>query len=119
MLFSRCHKVLSPAEGAYQEGLPQYYPQSYHLNKLAQARHVFLQNARGPACDKYLVQLDEACERIWKNGRRQCEAISLTGNPCLNEVCSIRLLQFESDFVVSMGLYLWSLSGEGRRLGSK
>ncbi|XP_064642230.1 nonsense-mediated mRNA decay factor SMG8-like isoform X2 [Lineus longissimus] len=92
---SRCHKVLSPAEGAYQEGLPQYYPQSYHLNKLAQARHVFLQNARGPACDKYLVQLDEACERIWKNGRRQCEAISLTGNPCLNELH--KLLEADPD----------------------
>ncbi len=31
---SRCAKILPLAEGAYQEGLPPHYTQSYHVNKV-------------------------------------------------------------------------------------
>ncbi|KAL3861502.1 hypothetical protein ACJMK2_007534 [Sinanodonta woodiana] len=81
---NRCNKVLPLAESAYQENLPQHYVLSYHLSKLAQAKKVFSQFARGPSCDKYIAQLEESCVNFWKNGRQLCEEISLTGNHCVN-----------------------------------
>ena len=47
--------------------------------------------ARGPACDRYLDQLEQECEQVWKNGRQLCEEISLTGNHCVNEVSGLTL----------------------------
>ncbi|WAR14293.1 SMG8-like protein [Mya arenaria] len=52
--------------------------------ELAQAKKVFSQFARGPGCDKYVGQLEESCERFWRNGRQLCEEVSLTGNHCVN-----------------------------------
>ena len=57
--------------------------------QLQQAHRVFYQFARGPATEKYLHQLDEACEKFWKNGRQLCEEISVTGNHCIKPVCNI------------------------------
>lgn len=57
-----------------------------YVFQLAQAKRIFSQHARGPACEKYIKQLEEDCVRVWKAGRQLCEAISLTGNPCVNEV---------------------------------
>ena len=45
-----------------------------------------MQHARGPACDKYLKDLEESCEQIWKDGRQLCEEVSITGNHCVHEV---------------------------------
>ena len=42
--------------------------------------------ARGPACDRYLEQLEQECEQLWMNGHQMCEETSLTGNHCVNEV---------------------------------
>jgi len=42
--------------------------------------------ARGPACERYLEELEHECEDLWKNGRQMCEETSLTGNHCVNEV---------------------------------
>ncbi|XP_060084858.1 nonsense-mediated mRNA decay factor SMG8-like [Ylistrum balloti] len=81
---NRCNKVLPLAEAAYQEGLPTHYITNFHLTKLAQAHRVFYQFARGPACEKYLKQLEAACEKYWKNGHQLCEEVSLTGNHCVN-----------------------------------
>ncbi|KAK2184845.1 hypothetical protein NP493_250g01048 [Ridgeia piscesae] len=83
---SRCAKVLPLAESTYQDSLPQHYTKSYHLNKLFQAKKVFVQHARGPASEKCLRQLEEDCEKLWHSGRQLCETLSLTGNHCLNEL---------------------------------
>ncbi|CAE1281555.1 SMG8 [Acanthosepion pharaonis] len=81
---NRCNKVLPVAENAYQDGLPTHYTFSYHVSKFNQAKRVFAQYARGPAYDKYLRQLEESCEKWWKNGRQLCEEVSLTGQHCVN-----------------------------------
>ena len=47
---------------------------------------MFSQIARGPACEKYMKQLEESCDRYWKNGRQLCEEVSLLGNHCVNPV---------------------------------
>ncbi|XP_041359908.1 protein smg8-like isoform X2 [Gigantopelta aegis] len=83
---NRCNKILPLAENAYQQDLPQHYITEYHYSKLAQAKRVFAQFARGPAYEKYLKQLEESCEEWWKSGHRQCEETSLTGNLCLNHL---------------------------------
>ncbi|ELU16071.1 hypothetical protein CAPTEDRAFT_223495 [Capitella teleta] len=82
----RCIKVLPLAEKAYQEGLPHHYTQADHLAMLVQAKRVFMQHARGPACHQYLKQLEQDCTKFWENGHRMCEHQSLTGNPCTNEL---------------------------------
>ncbi|ESO91360.1 hypothetical protein LOTGIDRAFT_228810 [Lottia gigantea] len=83
---NRCNKYLPLAETAYQQDLPTHYVRSYHVQKLAQAKHVFAQFARGPAYGEYMKQLEEACEKWWKTGRQQCESVSLSGNLCINPI---------------------------------
>ncbi|GFO14058.1 protein smg8 [Plakobranchus ocellatus] len=83
---NRCIKVLPLAESAYQQDLPPYYITSYHENRLAKAKQVFSQYARGPGYNKYMKELESACVRYWKSGRQQCETLSLTGNLCTNKV---------------------------------
>ncbi|CAL1543691.1 unnamed protein product [Lymnaea stagnalis] len=83
---NRCNKVLPLAESAYQQDLPPFYITSYHLNRVNKAKRVFAQYARGPAYDRYMTELEVSCERFWKAGRQQCEALSLTGNLCTNKV---------------------------------
>jgi len=46
----------------------------------------FATYARGSSYKKYVQQLTDQCTRLWHDGRQLCEAISLTGNPCKNEV---------------------------------
>ncbi|KAI8796259.1 protein smg8 [Biomphalaria glabrata] len=83
---NRCNKVLPLAESAYQQDLPPFYITSYHLSRVNKAKRVFIQYARGPAFDKHMAELEASCERFWKAGRQQCEALSLTGNLCTNKV---------------------------------
>ncbi len=45
-----------------------------------------MQHARGPATEKYMAQLEKDCDKMWKGGRQLCEAVSLTGSHCVNEV---------------------------------
>ncbi|XP_025084396.1 protein smg8-like isoform X2 [Pomacea canaliculata] len=82
---SRCSKVMPMAETTYQQDLPPFYTTSLHLSRLAQAKRVFSQFARGPAYNKYLAQLEEVCSAFWRAGHQQCEAYSLSGNLCTNQ----------------------------------
>ncbi|XP_021346373.1 protein smg8-like [Mizuhopecten yessoensis] len=107
---NRCNKVLPLAEAAYQEGLPTHYITNFHLTKLAQAHRVFYQFARGPACEKYLKQLEAACEKYWKNGHQLCEEVSLTGNHCVNPLH--RLLHQEAETEESAHLPVMSHSSQ-------
>ena len=56
------------------------------LLQLLGAVAVFSTHARGPRRAQYLTQLEEECGRLWRHGRQLCEALSLTGNPCINPV---------------------------------
>ena len=64
------------------------------LPQLAQAKQVFSQIARGPACEKYMKQLEESCDRFWKNGRQLCEEVSLLGNHC---VIPVNIFMFSNE----------------------
>ena len=43
-------------------------------------------HGRGPAVQKFISKLDAECDRLWRHGRRMCEAPSLSGNPCIQPV---------------------------------
>eukprot|EP00794_Sanderia_malayensis_P015308 gene15308-16885_t len=80
---SRCRKVLPLATNAYLDNLPSHYTHSVHLSQLNQALHVFTLNARGPAFEHFIAQLQEDCNQIWWSGRQLCEIRSFTGQPCV------------------------------------
>ncbi|KAL1236706.1 Nonsense-mediated mRNA decay factor [Trichinella pseudospiralis] len=79
-----CDRALPLAKDAYEKGLPDFYPKSEHLSKLAQAILVLKQEARGLFLEETIETLKTSCEETWKAGRQQCEAISVTGNICMN-----------------------------------
>ncbi|XP_066949064.1 nonsense-mediated mRNA decay factor SMG8-like isoform X2 [Macrobrachium rosenbergii] len=79
---ARCAKVLPIAISTYKDGLPPHYTQHHHQEKLELALSVLGGQARGPMYEEYVTQLEEACERIWRDGRMGCETLSLTGNTC-------------------------------------
>lgn len=79
---ARCAKALPLAISAYKDGLPPHYTQMHHQEKLDLALNVLSAQARGPMYEDYVTQLEEACERIWQDGRMGCETLSLTGNTC-------------------------------------
>ncbi|CAG9823382.1 unnamed protein product [Phaedon cochleariae] len=78
----RCLKVLPLALARYQEGLPSHYAKVEHEARLGMALALFRAQARGPVFDRYAEQLEMECQAHWENGRQQCEAASMTGNPC-------------------------------------
>ncbi|KAL3280595.1 hypothetical protein HHI36_003827 [Cryptolaemus montrouzieri] len=78
----RCLKVLPLALAQYQEGLPSHYGKAEHEARLAMALNLFRAQARGSLFPKYVKQLQKDCLAHWENGRQQCEAASMTGNPC-------------------------------------
>nr|CAG4637663.1 EOG090X02WG [Chydorus sphaericus] len=83
---TRCSKVLPLALAAYQENLPSHYSSQYHETKKTQAKALLSSHGRGPAVQKFISKLDAECDRLWRHGRRMCEAPSLSGNPCIQPV---------------------------------
>lgn len=79
---SRCAKVLPLALSTYKDGLPPHYTQLHHQEKLDLALTILSGQARGPMYENYVSQLEDACERVWRDGRMGCEVLSLTGNTC-------------------------------------
>ena len=46
-------------------------------------------HGRGPGVQKFLARLNTECDRLWRQGRRMCEAPSISGNPCVQPLHSI------------------------------
>lgn len=67
----------------YSELLPHHFSRSYHESKLEAALAVFHKYARGPDAQSLEEKLKDTCETLWMNGKQQCEALSLRGNPCI------------------------------------
>lgn len=82
---NRCQKALPLAHSAYQSNLPHHYTTTIHKNQLAQALRVYSQHARGPAFQKYAMQLHEDCYKFWSNGHQLCEERSLTDQHCVHK----------------------------------
>ncbi|KAK8543421.1 hypothetical protein V6N12_015970 [Hibiscus sabdariffa] len=79
-----CERALPAAKDIYLKDLPACYPTSQHEAHLEKALHAFRSMVRGPAVELFAKKLEEECTSIWKSGRQLCDAVSLTGKPCLH-----------------------------------
>ncbi|CAL1366939.1 unnamed protein product [Linum trigynum] len=81
---SWCERALPTAKDVYMRGLPPCYPTSLHETHLKKALHAFNSMVRGPAVELFARRLEDECTDIWKSGRQLCDAVSLTGKPCMH-----------------------------------
>lgn len=79
-----CERSLPSAKDIYLKELPAFYPTSHHEVHLRKALHAFRSMVRGPAVELFAKKLEEQCTSIWKCGRQLCDAVSLTGKPCMH-----------------------------------
>ncbi|KFD68919.1 hypothetical protein M514_08277, partial [Trichuris suis] len=77
-----CSYALSLAEEIYLKELPPFYLRVEHESRLLQATQFLSYEARGCLVEEALAKLKSSCEEVWRNGRQQCEAVSMCGNPC-------------------------------------
>ncbi|KAI6669938.1 hypothetical protein NL676_004823 [Syzygium grande] len=86
---SWCQKALPSAREIYLKDLPACYSTSQHETHLAKALHAFRSMVKGPAVQHFLKMLKDECVSIWTSGRQLCDAVSLTGKPCVHQRHSI------------------------------
>lgn len=80
-----CQRAIPAAKDIYLKDLPDCYPTSQHEAHLDKALHAFHSMVRGPAMQRFAKKLEEECSSIWKSGRQLCDAVSLTGKPCMHQ----------------------------------
>lgn len=80
-----CERSLPSAKDVYLKELPAFYPTSQHEAHLKIALQAFRSMVRGPAVEIFAKKLEEECTLIWKCGRQLCDAVSLTGKPCMHQ----------------------------------
>ncbi|KAG2655108.1 uncharacterized protein LOC120657679 isoform X2 [Panicum virgatum] len=81
---SWCERVLPAAKELYLKGLPAFYTTSMHEVQLQKALRSFCSMVKGPAVRLFSKKLEDECRTIWESGRQQCDAVSLTGRPCMH-----------------------------------
>ncbi|KAG2674150.1 hypothetical protein I3760_13G121800 [Carya illinoinensis] len=80
-----CERALPDAKDVYINNLPACYPTSQHEAHLEKALHAFHSMVKGPAVQLFAKRLENECTSIWKSGRQLCDAVSLTGRPCMHQ----------------------------------
>lgn len=80
-----CQKALPVAKEVYLNDLPPCYPTSQHNTHLGRALSAFNSMVKGPAVQLYMKKLEDECSAIWSSGRQLCDAVSLTGKPCMHQ----------------------------------
>lgn len=80
-----CQRALPAAIEVYLKDLTSCYPTSQHESQLEKALHAFHSMVKGPSVEQFMKKLEEECLSIWKSGRQLCDAISLTGKPCMHQ----------------------------------
>ncbi|KAG0453105.1 hypothetical protein HPP92_025769 [Vanilla planifolia] len=81
---SWCQRVFTIAKDVYLKDLPTCYPTSIHNSHLENALLSFCSMVKGPAVKLFAKKLADDCTSIWEAGRQLCDAISLTGKPCMH-----------------------------------
>lgn len=82
---SWCQKALPVAKEVYMKDLPPSYPTSQHEARLEKALHTFHSMVKGPTVPHFAKVLEDECGSIWRSERQQCDAVSLTGKPCMHQ----------------------------------
>ncbi|XVF05303.1 hypothetical protein REPUB_Repub05bG0160500 [Reevesia pubescens] len=91
-----CERALPAAKDTYLKDLPACYPTSQHEAHLERALHAFHSMVRGPAVELFAKKLEEECTSMWKSGRQLCDAVSLTGKPCMHQRHDVETGQLSS-----------------------
>lgn len=115
-----CQKAFPIAKEVYLEDLPTCYPSSQHEEHLNKALRTFTSMVKGPAVKHYVKKLIDECTSTWSTGRQLCDAISLTGRPCMHQRHDIRTLPEDEIKPHSSGfVYLHACAcGRSRQLRS-
>lgn len=87
-----CEKAFPVAKEVYLEDLPPCYPSFQHEVHLKKALHAFTSMVKGPAVQLYIKKLKDDCMSTWSSGRQLCDAVSLTGKPCMHQKHDIKAL---------------------------
>ncbi|KAG7010665.1 Protein SMG8, partial [Cucurbita argyrosperma subsp. argyrosperma] len=82
---SWCERVLPGAKEVYLRDLPACYFKSQHEAHMEKAVLALHSMVKGPAVQHFAERLKEECKSIWMSGRQLCDAVSLTGKPCLHQ----------------------------------
>ncbi|KAL1557700.1 hypothetical protein AAHA92_08250 [Salvia divinorum] len=85
-----CEKAFPVAKEVYLNDLPPCYPSFQHEVHLKKALHAFMSMVKGPAVHLYVKKLKDECMSIWSSGRQLCDAVSLTGKPCMHQKHDIK-----------------------------
>lgn len=80
-----CQRAIPAAKEIYLKDLPACYPTPQHEAHLDKALHAFRSMVKGPAVELFAKRLEEECTSIWKSERQLCDAVSLTGKPCMHQ----------------------------------
>ncbi|KAM1040480.1 hypothetical protein TB2_029321 [Malus domestica] len=80
-----CERTLPAAKEVYLKDLPACYPTSQHEAHLEKALQAFHSMVKGHAVQQFAKKLEDECTSIWKSGRQLCDAVSLTGKPCMHQ----------------------------------
>ncbi|XP_043699809.1 uncharacterized protein LOC122650459 [Telopea speciosissima] len=80
-----CQRALPAAKEVYLSDLPACYPTSMHEAQLQKALRAFQSMVKGPAVHSFSKKLEDECTSIWRSGRQLCDAVSLTGKPCMHQ----------------------------------
>ncbi|KAF3455164.1 hypothetical protein FNV43_RR05612 [Rhamnella rubrinervis] len=94
-----CERNLPAAKEVYLKDLPSCYPTSQHESHLEKALHAFHSMVKGPTVQGFSKRLEDECTHIWKSGRQLCDAVSLTGKPCMHQRHDV-----ETDELVSLAV---------------
>eukprot|EP00048_Salpingoeca_helianthica_P010918 m.156439 g.156439 ORF g.156439 m.156439 type:complete len:767 (+) comp15152_c0_seq6:852-3152(+) len=79
---ARAAAVFPAAVAAYRANLPPRYGAEHHQRTVQAAVELLIASLRGLPSEAHVTQLRAECDRIWRDGRQQCEARSVTGAPC-------------------------------------
>ncbi|MED6221482.1 hypothetical protein PIB30_055194 [Stylosanthes scabra] len=93
---SWCQRAIPAAKEIYLKDLPPCYPTSQHEAHLEKALHAFHSMVKGPAVQLFAKNLEEECTSIWKSGRQLCDAVSLTGKPCMHQRHDVEIGSLDS-----------------------
>ncbi|KAK9158650.1 hypothetical protein Scep_005224 [Stephania cephalantha] len=80
-----CQRALPAAKGVYLKDLPVCYPTTLHESQLQKALRAFNSMVKGPAVEIFRQKLEDECTGFWRSGRQLCDAVSLTGKPCMHQ----------------------------------
>ncbi|KAK4409005.1 protein SMG8 [Sesamum angolense] len=113
-----CQKAFPVAKAVYLDDLPPCYPSSQHEDHLRKALCALTSMVKGPAVQLYMKKLKDECTSIWSSGRQLCDAVSLTGKPCMHQKHDTQSLTADDIKPHSSGyVYLHACAcGRSRRL---